>query len=91
MITLFYLKSCPYCKEALRWIEELKNENPEYRDIGLKLVEESVEKEYADSFDYYFVPTFYAGGEKLHEGASTKEKIRKIFDKERSLSDALRV
>lgn len=79
-ILYFYLESCPYCREADRFIEELKKENPEYAKIEFEKVEESRESERADKYDYYYVPTFYADGVKLHEGASTKEKIKRVLD-----------
>ncbi|HPT86073.1 MAG TPA: glutaredoxin domain-containing protein, partial [Bacillota bacterium] len=44
-LLLFILKNCPYCKEALRWMDELKNENPEYRDIEVKIIDEKEEAE----------------------------------------------
>ena len=32
-ITYFHLPSCPYCKNANKAIEELRAENPEYKNI----------------------------------------------------------
>jgi Glutaredoxin and related proteins len=79
-LLLFILKSCPYCIEARKWCEELARENPEYAKINIKIIDERVEHELADSYDYYYVPTFFLGKRKLHEGAATKEKIRQVFD-----------
>ena len=39
-ITLFYLKTCPYCIKALGYIDELKAENEAYKDIEIEMVEE---------------------------------------------------
>jgi murein tripeptide amidase MpaA len=39
------------------------------------------QRELADKYDYWYVPCFFADGVKLHEGASTKEKIRAVLDK----------
>ena len=78
-ITLFYLPSCPYCKQALAWNRELIVENPEFAGIELELVDENREADRAARYDYYYVPTYYVGAEKLHEGAATKEKIRAVF------------
>lgn len=80
-LTMFYLETCPFCKKAFNWMEELKAENPAYKDIEVHLVEETKEKEIAEQHDYYFVPTYYLGDEKIHEGIATKEKIKAVFDK----------
>ncbi|MGI6202301.1 MAG: glutaredoxin [Eubacteriales bacterium] len=85
-LLLFILKNCPYCIEALKWIEELKDENPEYSAVKLKIIDERTEAELANSYDYYYVPTFFYGKHKLHEGAATKDKIRRVFDEYIKLS-----
>jgi thiol-disulfide isomerase/thioredoxin len=74
------LPNCPYCLEVFGFIEELKKENPEYNDIKLAIIDERAEAELAARFDYYYVPTFYYGSVKLHEGAATKDKIAKVFE-----------
>ncbi len=45
------------------------------------MIEESQQAELANSYDYYYVPTFYLGDEKLHEGAMTEEDVQSVFDK----------
>lgn len=77
---LFYLENCPYCKQARKWMQELYNENPRYKEIPIEMIEESEQSEVADAYDYYYVPCFFEGKKKLHEGAATKEVIQKIFD-----------
>lgn len=79
-IHIFYLERCPFCKRAFKFIEELKDENPEYKNIPVELTEETLEPEYADKFDYYYVPTFYLDGKKVHEGGIYKNEIKDIFD-----------
>lgn len=79
-ITMFILSNCPYCREALRWIEDLKNEKPDYRRIEMVVFDEARSADVANNFDYYYVPTLYVGAKKLHEGTATKEKLRKVFD-----------
>ncbi|MDR3086079.1 MAG: thioredoxin family protein [Christensenellaceae bacterium] len=79
-ITLFMFEACPYCQEALRFIEELKAENPAYAAIPFTMIDERLDPVTADKFDYYYVPTFYVGDQKLHEGASTKEKVKAVYD-----------
>ena len=77
---MFYLPSCPYCRAALSWNEELRQEDPRYRDIELELIDEKKNADLAATYDYYYVPTYYVGEEKLHEGAATKEKVRAVFE-----------
>lgn len=85
-LLLFILKNCPYCKEALKWMDELRSENPEYAKIDVKIIDEREEEALANSYDYYYVPTYFCGDVKLHEGAATKEKIRQVFDEYLRLS-----
>lgn len=77
---MFYLKSCPYYKKALSYLEQLLSEE-KYSGIIIEKIEESENKALADSYDYYFVPCFYVGGEKVREGAVEKEDIVKILNK----------
>ena len=77
MIKLFYLKTCPYCKQAFNFLEELK---PEFPNIELTLIEENEQADLANSYDYYYVPTFYLDEKKVHEGVVTKDIIRTILE-----------
>ena len=77
---LFYLESCPHCQRARKWMQELYQENPEYQKIPIEMIEESQQVELANSFDYYYVPCFFDGHQKLHEGVASKEIIKEIFD-----------
>ena len=79
-LTMFYLESCPYCRRARQYMDELCRENPEYANIPLTMVEERQQKELADSYDYYYVPCYYAGKEKLAEGALDKAGVKAVFD-----------
>lgn len=78
---LFYLENCPHCQRARNWMQELYVENPIYKEILIEMIEESREVELADSYDYYYyVPCFFDGDQKLHEGVASKEIIQNIFD-----------
>jgi thiol-disulfide isomerase/thioredoxin len=79
-IKLFYLKNCPFCKRALSYIDELKKRE-EYKEIVIEMIEESEEPEIADRYDYYYVPTFYVEGEKVHEAGITQDEVEDIFKK----------
>lgn len=80
-LTLFYLENCPHCKRARGYMEELRQENPDYAGIEIQMIEESQQPEVAEQYDYYYVPTFYLDGEKLHEGTAEKADVQAVFDK----------
>ena len=78
-ILLFYLPGCPHCKLALRLQEELLAEHPEWRDIPFQKVDESRAPALADAYDYYYVPTYYVDGRKVHEGHAERADVEKVF------------
>ncbi len=80
-VLMFMMKSCPYCREAFTWMDELKREKTEYSDIDISMIDENIHPDIADKYDYYFVPTYYVDGIKVHEGAATKEIVRNVFEK----------
>lgn len=78
-IRLFYQKRCPFCKRALQYISELKEEYPEFSGIEIEMTEETEEPEVADQYDYYYVPTFYVDGVKVHEGGIYKDEVERLL------------
>ena len=78
-IKMFVMETCPHCRRACGYIRDLLATHPEYRDIQLTVIDENKEQELADQHDYYYVPTFYVGGEKAHEGVPTEEIIMEVF------------
>ncbi|MCX7781758.1 MAG: thioredoxin family protein [Negativicutes bacterium] len=76
---MFIMDSCPHCKKALAWMEELKQEIPQYADIEVNIVDEKAHPDIANQYDYYYVPTYYIAENKVHEGAATKDIVRKVF------------
>lgn len=79
-LMLFYFPECPHCKNAFKWQEEIFQEHPEYRQINIKAVNERAEPEYADTFDYFYVPTYYMDGRKLCEGVTEKSGVEKALN-----------
>ena len=79
-ITMFITSWCPYCKEAYPIMDDLKEENPKFRELDIKIIDEELEPAIAKQYDYYYVPTYYVGDVKAHEGGINKEIIRKIFE-----------
>lgn len=66
-VLMFHRTDCGYCLKAQQALRELTEAEPRYRQVPLRQVDEVKESAYADQFDYYAVPTFYVGGEKLFE------------------------
>ena len=78
---MFTMASCPYCRAAHRWMDEILQDNPHYRDIPIEIIDELQNPEIANRYDYYFVPTYYVDGVKVHEGAATKEIVQGVYQK----------
>ena len=84
-LTAFILPGCPYCIQARELIAELCAGHPEYAAIGIEWIDESAEPQLADRYDYYRVPSFFLGEEKLYEAsplwsrARAKEKLNAMF------------
>jgi len=78
-IQMFMFDGCPHCKRALEIMDVLFAGHPEYREIPFEMTDERQKPDYADGFDYYYVPTFFVGGEKLHEGMPNEAAIAAVF------------
>lgn len=84
-VIMFITSWCPYCKQAFSFMEEVKKENPKYEDIEVKIVDEEREPDISKQYDYYYVPTYYVDGVKIHEGVPSKDIVRKVFEEACSL------
>ena len=78
-VKLFMFEGCPHCRNALNMLKELFAEHPEYEKVPLTMIDEKKHPEIADQYDYYYVPTFYVGNEKVMEGVPSKDAIEKVF------------
>ncbi len=79
-ITYFYLKGCPHCAKADRFLTELMRENPDYQKLKIHWIDENKNPEYCDLMDYFYVPCFYVDGVNKHEGRATKDDIKSVLD-----------
>ena len=79
-ITVFYLRHCPFCKKAFAYMDELLQQEP-YKGLHTEKIEETEQPDVADRYDYYYVPTFYIDGEKVHEGGIFRDEVKALFDK----------
>ena len=78
-LTCFVLAGCPYCAAAREIIGELRAEHPEYAGIEIELIDERREPETAASYEYYYVPSFFLGREKLYEAdpAMPRDEVKR--------------
>ncbi|HHY83429.1 MAG TPA: glutaredoxin, partial [Clostridiales bacterium] len=58
-ILMFTMQGCPHCANARRYMDELFETNPEYRKLEIEIIDETKHPDIANSYDYYFVPTYY--------------------------------
>lgn len=74
---------CPHCKRAKNWMEELKQEHPEFQKVDVEIIDEEKQEELLKqhNFNYYYVPTYYVEGDRVHEGVPTKEIVQQVFEK----------
>ena len=85
-IELIFLPGCPYCVKAKQAVKELQAESESYAGLPLKWINEQEETGYADTHDYYYVPTVYWNDRKFFEAApgdsleKIKAGIRTAFD-----------
>ena len=78
-VMLFELPLCPHCRRAREYQEEPFQALPAWRDIPLRVVDESRERALAGAYDYYYVPTYYVDGKKVHEGRITRADVERVF------------
>ncbi|MEA4920227.1 MAG: thioredoxin family protein [Clostridiaceae bacterium] len=80
-LTMFMMPGCPHCKLAIKLQDELMANHPEYKDIPIVMIDETKEKKLADQYDYYYVPCYFMGDQKLFEGHAEKSDVETVFKK----------
>lgn len=78
-VKMMILDSCPYCRQAFEMMDKLRKQHPEYQSVVVETIEESKEPEKIEGYDYWYVPTFFVDGQKIHEGVPTMEKVERVF------------
>ena len=85
-VTFFLMDACPYCRQALKAIEELKSENELFQSVEFDQIEITRSPEKTGGYDFHYVPTMFIGGAKLYEARpgetypDCKEKIRAVLE-----------
>ena len=78
-VLMMVMAGCPHCRRAFDLMAALREANPAYRDVPVKVVDETVETAFAATLDYYYVPTFFVDGKKLHEGQPSVAAVEAVF------------
>lgn len=79
-VLMMILPDCPYCRQAMAMMAQLRETDARYAAIPVRIVNEREDAALADSLDYYYVPTYFVDGRKLHEGVPTLDAVRRVFD-----------
>lgn len=68
-ITILHMEGCPYCRNAMRAMDELEKAHSAYEEVPLEWIEENKEPEKAKAFaaSYFYVPSMFVDGKKLYE------------------------
>ncbi|MEG1480454.1 MAG: thioredoxin family protein [Kiritimatiellia bacterium] len=80
-VLMMIMTGCPHCHHAKEIMDELCMQHPEFRSVKIKIVDETREPEFAAKLDYYYVPTFFVNGEKIHEGVPSEDAIMQVYRK----------
>ncbi len=86
-IKMFHLVDCKYCDFARKAIDELKSEEPKYADVEVEMIDENLEPEIVENYDYWSVPSLFVDEQKVFEAAlfmpyeTIKEGVKLAFDK----------
>lgn len=75
----FVLAGCPHCRRSEALERELIAAHPEYAAVTIDVVDENKEAERTKGYDYYYVPTYFVDGVKIHEGVPSAEKVEAVF------------
>ena len=85
-LTMFYLSDCGYCAKAFRALDELCLDHPVFQNISIQKIDESDHPELAGQYDYYAVPSFFDGKQKLFEARlfmsyeAIRDEIRHVLE-----------
>ena len=78
-VRMMVQSGCPHCAKAKQYMAELQQQHPEYKDVEVEVIDELKEPKLAESLDYWYVPTYFVDGEKIHEGTITKADVERVY------------
>ena len=80
------MNGCPYCRQAMKALQELVSENEKYAAVSVEWVEENEHPEISAKYDYYHVPTMFVNDVKVYEAHSgekyeeCRENVRRVLE-----------
>ena len=86
-ITMFHIEDCRYCDFARKAIEELRAENPAYKEVEIEMINENEHPEIIENYDYWSVPSLFIDKAKIFEAAlfmpyeTVKDGVKSAFDR----------
>jgi glutaredoxin len=78
-VKMYHFEACPYCRETMRWLDEVKQEHPELAAVAVEKIDERLEPHKIKGHDYWYVPTFFVDGKKVHEGVCSREIVERVL------------
>lgn len=79
-VLLVVKRACPHCDKAIEDMRELETAHPEFQDVDIEIVDEGEEPERIKGLEYYYVPSFFVDGQKIHEGKATPDEIIHVYE-----------
>jgi glutaredoxin len=78
-ITMFMFAACPYCQRAISIQNDLLKLD-RYSGLEIEQIDEKLRPDISNRYDYYYVPTYYVDGRKLHEGAAGEDDVKAVLE-----------
>ena len=85
-ITLYHFEGCPACRNTKQWIEQLRSEKPELKDVDILMVDVHKTPGFKAPAPFQYVPTFFVDDRKVLEGDVSKDKIEYLMRAARQAS-----
>ena len=85
-VLAFRLEGCPYCRQAMKAVQELSAAEEKYSSVMIDWVEENEHPEISSKYDYYHVPAMFVDGVKMYEAKrgesydECKANVRRVLD-----------
>ena len=85
-VLAFRLEGCPYCRQAMKAVQELVSEDAGYASVVIDWVEENEHPEISGRYDYYHVPAMFVDDVKVYEAHpgekydECKENVMRVLD-----------
>ena len=85
-VLAFRLEGCPYCRQAMKAVQELVSEDAGYASVSVEWVEENEHPEISAKYDYYHVPAMFVDDVKVYEARpgekydECRTNVKRVFE-----------